>query len=80
VDLIVVDKKLRRRHLGKALFDAALSELKTLGVANILLNVKMGNIPAMLFWSAQGFKKISDTEYKRSDGAKEKTMYMVKKI
>jgi ribosomal protein S18 acetylase RimI-like enzyme len=80
VDLIVVEKKLRRRHLGMALFEAALRELKTLGVTHVLLNVKIGNIPAMLFWSTQGFKKVAKTDYKRSDGKEEMTMYMVKKI
>jgi len=80
VDLIVVERKLRRKGIGSFLFNTAQANLKTLSVTHILLNVKVGNLPALNFWHRMGFKKVSDTEYNRSDGMKEKTVYMVKKV
>jgi ribosomal protein S18 acetylase RimI-like enzyme len=80
VDLTVVEKKLRRRGIGNLLFTTAQNELRALGVTHILLNVKVGNVPAMVFWSKMGFKKVSRTDYKRADGADESTIYMMKKI
>ncbi len=79
VDLIVVERKLRRRGVGTQLFDAASRYMQELGVTNFLLNVKIGN-PATFFWEKMGFEKVSDTDYKRSDGVLEQTIYMVKKI
>jgi ribosomal protein S18 acetylase RimI-like enzyme len=80
VDLIVVEQRLRRRHIGSVLYEAAVSRLKEIGVTHVLLNVKIGNVPAMVFWTRMGFKKVSSTDYKRSDGVEEETMYMLKKI
>jgi len=80
VDLIVVDQRLRRKHIGTVLYEAAVSRMKDIGVTHILLNVKIGNVPAMVFWTKLGFKKVSKTDYKRADGVEEQTMYMLKKI
>jgi ribosomal protein S18 acetylase RimI-like enzyme len=80
VDLAVVEQKIRKRGLGAAIFNAAQNHLKVLGVTHILLNVKVGNVPAMLFWTKMGFKKVSNTDYQRADGSEEKTIYMLKKI
>jgi ribosomal protein S18 acetylase RimI-like enzyme len=80
VDLIVVDQKLRRRRLGTLLYTTAEQQLRIIGVTHVLINVKVGNVPAMLFWTKMGFKKVANTDYKRSDGADEKTIYMMKKI
>jgi ribosomal protein S18 acetylase RimI-like enzyme len=80
IDLLVVDKRLRRKGIGSALFKGACSSLYAFGVSNLLLNVKVGNSPAMLFWSHLGFRNISKTEYTRTDGMQEKTVYMMKKL
>jgi len=80
VDLMTVERKLRRRGIGSALYRAAEIQMKTVSVTHILLNVKVGNVPAMLFWSKMGFKKVSKTQFKRADGIEERTIYMVKKI
>jgi ribosomal protein S18 acetylase RimI-like enzyme len=80
VDLLVVEKKLRRRGVGSYLYTSAQKQLKSYGVTHVLLNVKVGNVPAMIFWTKMGFKKVSGTDYKRTDGIEEKTIYMMKKI
>jgi ribosomal protein S18 acetylase RimI-like enzyme len=80
VDLIVVNKKIRRRGLGTLIFKKAKSEAKDMGATHIILNVLESNNPAMHFWSKMGFKKISKTEYERLDGTCENTLYMIRKI
>jgi ribosomal protein S18 acetylase RimI-like enzyme len=80
VDLIVVERKLRKRGVGKAMYKVAERHMKALGVTHVLLNVKVGNLSAMNFWPRMGFKKVSDTSFQRMDGGVEKTFYMVKKI
>ena len=80
VDLIVVDRKLRRKSLGSILLKKAISHLKTYAVSHLLLNVRVGNNAAMEFWMSHGFKKLSSTQFEREDGQSEQTVYMIKKL
>lgn len=80
VDLIVVDRRLRRRGVGNWLFNYVASSLKRRGFSHLILNVSTRNAPALLFWSRLGFKPLSKTEYMHADGMREATSYMIKKI
>ncbi|MFH0862026.1 MAG: GNAT family N-acetyltransferase [Candidatus Altiarchaeota archaeon] len=80
VDLLVVDKRLRHRGIGRFVFESAVDRLSGFNQSHILLNVKTGNVPAMLFWAKLGFKKVSGTEYVRADGVAEGTFYMLRTL
>ena len=54
IDDLCVDEKLRGKHIGKELYEAALKLAKESGCYNITLNVWSCNTSAMKFYQAQG--------------------------
>ena len=54
IDDLCVDEKLRGRHIGKELYDAAIKLAKESGCYNLTLNVWSCNPSAMRFYEAQG--------------------------
>ena len=56
IDDLCVDKELRGRHIGSALFDAVKKYAKKLGCHNVTLNVWEGNDAARRFYSDRGMK------------------------
>ncbi|MBD3388316.1 MAG: GNAT family N-acetyltransferase [Candidatus Altiarchaeales archaeon] len=80
VDLIVVERKLRRRSIGTNLFKKAVKLLKGKHVSHVLLNVKVGNKAAHSFWKKMKFKPMTESIYERKDGVEEGLIYMIKKI
>ena len=54
IDDLCVDESLRGRHIGKELYEAALSLARELGCYNVTLNVWSCNPSAMRFYEAQG--------------------------
>ena len=54
IDDLCVDEKLRGKHIGKELYDAALKLAKDSGCYNLTLNVWSCNPSAMRFYEAQG--------------------------
>ena len=56
IDDLCVDESLRGRHIGKALYEAAVALAKESGCYNITLNVWSCNPSAMRFYEAQGLR------------------------
>ncbi len=54
IDDLCVDEKLRGRHIGKELYEAAVKLAKDSGCYNLTLNVWSCNPSAMRFYEAQG--------------------------
>ena len=54
IDDLCVDEKLRGKHIGKELYEAALKLAKESGCYNLTLNVWSCNTSAMKFYQAQG--------------------------
>jgi len=54
IDDLCVDEKLRGRHIGKGLYEAAVKLAKDNGCYNLTLNVWNCNLSAMKFYEAQG--------------------------
>ena len=54
IDDLCVDEKLRGKHIGKELYEAAVSLAKDSGCYNLTLNVWSCNKSAMRFYEAQG--------------------------
>ena len=54
IDDLCVDEGLRGKHIGKELYEAALSLAKENGCYNLTLNVWSCNPSAMRFYEAQG--------------------------
>ena len=54
IDDLCVDEKLRGRHIGKELYEAAVKLAKDSGCYNLTLNVWSCNPSAMKFYEAQG--------------------------
>lgn len=54
IDDLCVDEKLRGKHIGKQLYDAALKLAKENGCYNLTLNVWSCNQSAMRFYEKQG--------------------------
>ena len=54
IDDLCVDENLRRQHIGKELYKAAVSLAKDLGCYNLTLNVWSCNPSAMRFYEAMG--------------------------
>ena len=54
IDDLCVDEALRGRHIGKALYEAAVSLARESGCYNLTLNVWSCNPSAMRFYEAQG--------------------------
>ena len=54
IDDLCVDEKLRGRHIGKELYEAAVKLAKDNGCYNLTLNVWNCNLSAMKFYEAQG--------------------------
>jgi ribosomal protein S18 acetylase RimI-like enzyme len=80
IDLIIVEEKLRRRHIGSIIFSKVLGKLKSRGYDSVLINVSVLNKPALAFWNYHGFKELSATDYTHANGKRERTLFMVKKI
>ncbi|MFH1054690.1 MAG: GNAT family N-acetyltransferase [Candidatus Altiarchaeota archaeon] len=80
VDLIVIERPLRRRGLGTMLYKTTQEHLRTKEATHVILNVNMKNTPALQFWQKMGFKELSESEYVRQDGLEEKIIYMIKKL
>jgi ribosomal protein S18 acetylase RimI-like enzyme len=57
IDDLCVDEKLRGRHIGKKLYEAAVMLAKDSGCYNLTLNVWSCNPSAMGFYEAQGLKE-----------------------
>ena len=55
IDDLCVDEKLRGKHIGKELYEAAVKLAKENGCYNLTLNVWSCNPSAMKFYEAQGF-------------------------
>lgn len=56
IDDLCVDEKHQRKHIGKELYDAAVSLAKELGCYNLTLNVWSCNPSAIKFYEAQGMQ------------------------
>lgn len=54
IDDLCVDESLRGRHIGKELYEAAVSLARESGCYNLTLNVWSCNASAMKFYEAQG--------------------------
>ena len=54
IDDLCVDEKLRGRHIGKELYEAAVEFAKENGCYNLTLNVWSCNSSALKFYNAQG--------------------------
>ena len=54
IDDLCVDESMRGKHIGKALFDAAVALARDSGCYNLTLNVWSCNPSAMRFYEAQG--------------------------
>ena len=54
IDDLCVDEKLRGKHIGKELYEAAVALAKESGCYNLTLNVWSCNLSAMRFYEAQG--------------------------
>ena len=54
IDDLCVDEKMRGRHIGKELYDAAVKLARDSGCYNLTLNVWSCNPSAMRFYEAQG--------------------------
>lgn len=54
IDDLCVDEKLRGKHIGKELYQAAINLAKDSGCYNLTLNVWSCNQSAMRFYEAQG--------------------------
>lgn len=54
IDDLCVDEKLRGKHIGKELYEAAVKLAKENGCYNLMLNVWSCNLSAMKFYEAQG--------------------------
>ena len=54
IDDLCVDEKMRGKHIGKQLYDAAVQFAKENGCYNLTLNVWSCNPSAMKFYEAQG--------------------------
>lgn len=54
IDDLCVDESLRGRHIGKALYEAAVQMARDTGCYNLTLNVWSCNPSAMRFYEAQG--------------------------
>ncbi len=54
IDDLCVDEKMRGRHIGKELYDAAVKLAQDSGCYNLTLNVWSCNPSAMRFYEAQG--------------------------
>ncbi len=54
IDDLCVDEKLRGKHIGKELYEAAVKLAKDTGCYNLTLNVWSCNPSAMRFYEAQG--------------------------
>ncbi len=54
IDDLCVDEKLRGKHIGKELYDAAVKFAKDNGCYNLTLNVWSCNSSALRFYEAQG--------------------------
>ncbi len=53
---IVVDPDQRRHGVGRALLDAALATLRTLGAERVVLSTAEGNVAAQRLFAAAGFR------------------------
>ncbi len=80
VDLMVIDKRVRKKGLGELLYGKAKDYMRSQRISHVLLNVLETNTAAMNFWQKMGCKKISKTEYERSDGHSENTFFMLDKL
>ncbi len=54
---IVVDPDQRRHGVGRALLDAALTKLRTLGAERVVLSTAEGNTAAQRLFAAAGFRR-----------------------
>lgn len=54
IDDLCVDEKIRGRHIGKELYEAAVKLAKESGCYNLTLNVWSCNLSALRFYEAQG--------------------------
>jgi ribosomal protein S18 acetylase RimI-like enzyme len=79
LDLIVVERTLRRRGIGTLLLNSAMRYFSSKHVTHVLLNVTVKNFAAMRFWVKMGFQKVSKSDFRHSDGGKEAIIYMMKK-
>ena len=55
----------RRRGLGSALLDEALSWIALQGVSRVEVQVARGNAEGQAFWRARGFDPLMDVLHKR---------------
>lgn len=55
LELIAISAGSQRQGLGRMLLDALVNELKTLGVLEIILEVRASNPSALAFYSSAGF-------------------------
>ena len=56
IDDLCVDENLRGKHVGKALYEAAVAYAREIGCDTVTLNVWCGNDSAMAFYQKQGLK------------------------
>ena len=56
IDDLCVDENIRGKHVGKALYEAAVAYAREIGCDTVTLNVWCGNDSAMTFYQKQGLK------------------------
>ena len=56
IDDLCVDENTRGKHVGKALYEAAVAYAREIGCDTVTLNVWCGNDSAMAFYQKQGLK------------------------
>ena len=56
IDDLCVDENIRGKHVGKALYEAAVAYAREIGCDTVTLNVWCGNDSAMTFYEKQGLK------------------------
>jgi len=79
IDLIVVERSLRRRGIGTILFKRAAKHIESQNASHILLNVSTKNLPAIKFWTKMGFQAISKSCFEHHGGEREEIVYMMGK-
>jgi len=79
IDLIVVEKNLRRRGIGTMLLDKSLNYLDKKESSHVLVDVKKGN-PSMDFFGKRYFTRLSSSSFIHADGSKEILYHLIRRV
>jgi [ribosomal protein S18]-alanine N-acetyltransferase len=67
LESIAVARNLQRQGIGRQLFHALTAELRQQGVAELLLEARASNLPALAFYRAENFKQTGVRPYYYAD-------------